>query len=66
MRTRILRQKVRNKMKLEIEILKEEYEFIKKKPSAFVVMNYPLLMSDICERIKNGTPLLTDEEESEG
>lgn len=53
-------------MKLEIEISEKQYEFIKKEPSTFVGMKYPLLMSDICERIKNGTPLLRDKEESEG
>lgn len=52
-------------MKLEIEILEEQYEFIKKEPSTFVGTKYPLLMSDICERIKNGTPVPRDEEESE-
>ena len=52
-------------MKLEIEILEEPYEFIKKEASMHLAMKYPLLMSDICERIKNGTPILRDEEESE-
>ena len=48
-----------------MKYLKEQYEFIKKNPSMFLTMEYPLLMMDMCERIKNGTPLLKDEEESE-
>lgn len=52
-------------MKLEIEILEEQYEFIKKKDSIILSMKYPALMSDICKCIKNGTPLLRNKEESE-
>ena len=45
-------------IELLIKIDEEEYEFIKESITTYYdVKDYHALMYDICERIKNGTPL---------
>lgn len=43
--------------KIVIDIPKEQYEFIKQSMTMDKVKDYPALLYDICEHIKNGTPL---------
>ena len=44
-------------MQIVIEIDEKQYEFIKQSMTMYKIKDYPALLYDICERIKNGTPL---------
>ena len=44
-----------------IKIDEEQYKFIKHKMTMDKVNEYPALLYDICERIKNSTPLPKDQ-----